>query len=358
MRLKKYQVEALEALSKYLNFLSEAETQAAKAKAAIAALPEDMRASIPAPKDPVISAWDAARKDNVAASPDPWRELEGGVRRQIPHICLKLPTGGGKTLLAAHGLERISADYFKKTAGLVLWIVPSDAIYRQTKKLLTDRESPVRQVPDRISGGRVKILEKLDGFTRQDLEERLCVLLLMLPSANRETRESLKVFRDSGNYESLFPQDDRIACEALLKGVSNLELFDLAEAAQLEPEGSRLMRRMFSAGTWRSGRLSSGSRPASKLRAWAISATRSTRATARTPQAWRRKSASGKHFAARGLCCPVSCTAAARRIIVSSILKPTSCPRLIGTLFPGAMPRASVWRIPSAGIWRRLPCLP
>jgi len=240
MRLKNYQIDALETLSKYLKLLSDAEAQAAQAKAVIAALSEEIRASIPALNDPVIAAWDAARRDSVAASPDPWRPLKDGVGRPIPHICLKLPTGGGKTLLAAHGLERISSDYFRKATGLVLWIVPSDAIYRQTKKQLTDRESPVRQVLDRASGGRVKILEKLDGFTKLDLEERLCVLLLMLPSANRETRESLKVFRDSGHYESVFPRDDLIACESLLNETPNLELFDLADAAQIAPEASRI----------------------------------------------------------------------------------------------------------------------
>ncbi|HEY3778167.1 MAG TPA: DEAD/DEAH box helicase family protein [Rhizomicrobium sp.] len=240
MRLKKYQTEALAALSNYLKLLADAEVQTAQANAAIAALPENVRESVPAPRDPVSAAWDTARKANIAASPDPWRPVVDGVGRSIPHICLKLPTGGGKTLLAAHGLERISADHFRKTTGLVLWIVPSDAIYRQTKKQLTDRENPIRQVLDRMSGGRVKVLQKLDAFTRQDLQEGLCVLLLMLPSANRETRESLKVFRDSGHYESLFPHDDRTACEALLKETPNLELFGLAEAAQVEPEASRI----------------------------------------------------------------------------------------------------------------------
>jgi type III restriction enzyme len=230
MQLKSYQVEALDTLSGYLKLLSNAKAEAEQATAAIAALPENMRAHIPAPKDPMIAAWDAARETGAAASPDPWRPMKDGAGRQIPHVCLKLPTGGGKTLLAAHGLERISVDLFKRTSGLVLWIVPSEAIYTQTKKQLADRENPIRQVLDRLSGGRVKILEKLDGFTRQDLQERLCVLLLMLPSANRETRESLKVFRDSGHYESLFPiADDTDANAALLKDVPNLEISDLGD---------------------------------------------------------------------------------------------------------------------------------
>ncbi|HZT26918.1 MAG TPA: hypothetical protein VFA57_14560, partial [Pseudolabrys sp.] len=81
------------------------------------------------------------------------------------------------------------------------------------------------------SGGRVKVLEKLDGFTKQDVEQRLCVLLLMLQSTGRQDKETLKVFRDSGHYISFFPQDDPPSRAALLKEVPNLEQADIVEAA-------------------------------------------------------------------------------------------------------------------------------
>ena len=142
MRLKDYQSGALDTLSAYLKLLAESAAKAEKTIAAIALLPEDVRASVPAPQEPTVAAWDEARKNGVAASPDPWRELKDGTGRSIPHICLKLPTGGGKTLLAAHGVDRIMVSHFRQTTGFVLWIVPSDAIYTQTKAQLADRESP------------------------------------------------------------------------------------------------------------------------------------------------------------------------------------------------------------------------
>lgn len=231
MRLKDYQSGALDKLSAYLKLLAESAAKMEKTNAAIALLPEDVRASVPAPQEPTVAAWDEARKNGIAASPDPWRELKDGTGRSIPHICLKLPTGGGKTLLAAHGVDRIMVSYFRQTTGLVLWIVPSEAIYTQTRAQLADRANPIRQALDRASGGRVKIMEKLDGFTRQDVEEKLCVLLLMLQSTGRENKESLKVFQDSGNYTSFFPQDDPIARAQLLKQVPNLERADLADGA-------------------------------------------------------------------------------------------------------------------------------
>jgi type III restriction enzyme len=231
MRLKEYQSGVLDTLSAYLKFLSESAAKAEKAHAAIAALPEDIRASVPAPQEATVAAWDEARKNGVAACPDPWRELKDGAGRSIPHVCLKLPTGGGKTLLAAHGVDRILVSHFRQTSGFVLWIVPSEAIYTQTKAQLTDRGHAIRQTLERASGGRVKILEKLDGFTRQDVEEKLCVLLLMLQSTGRENKESLKVFQDSGSYTSFFPQDNPAAREQLLKEVPNLQLLALAESA-------------------------------------------------------------------------------------------------------------------------------
>jgi type III restriction enzyme len=54
-------------------------------------------------------------------------------------------------------------------------------------------------------------MEKLDGFTKQDIEGKLCVLLLMLQSTGRQDKETLKVFRDSGHYTSFFPQDDPLS---------------------------------------------------------------------------------------------------------------------------------------------------
>ena len=73
--------------------------------------------------------------------------------------------------------------------------MPSEAIYTQTKAQLADRARPLRQTLDRMSGGRVRILEKLDSFTKADVEQKLCVMLLMLQAAGREDKETLKVFR-------------------------------------------------------------------------------------------------------------------------------------------------------------------
>ncbi len=105
----------------------------------------------------------------------------------------------------------------KKQTGFVLWIVPSDAIYSQTWKAFANREHPYRQMLERASGGRVRLLEKGDSFTNQDVDEQLCVMLMMLQAGavKKESKEARKMFQDSGKFPSFFPDvDDAIANKA------------------------------------------------------------------------------------------------------------------------------------------------
>lgn len=167
--------------------------------------------------------------------PAPYVTRFDGLDRPIPNVCLKVPTGGGKTLLGVAAVERLQTDFFAQQTGMVLWVVPSDAIYKQTWKQLANREHPYRQMLERASGGRVKMLEKNDAFTKRDTDENLCVMLLMLQSSARESKEKLRMFKDSGRFTSFFPvEDDTKANEALLNRIRNLDPNDLSDYGWLE----------------------------------------------------------------------------------------------------------------------------
>ena len=150
-----------------------------------------------------------------------------GLGEPLPAFCLKVPTGGGKTLLAIKVIDRVNTDFRQSQTGLVLWIVPTTQIYNQTRSALKDRDHPYRQQLDVASAGRTLILDKKSRFTPKQVRENLCVLLLMLPSANRETKEQLRMFRDSGGFQGFFPVDDDVAGHrALLKRIRNLDTFE------------------------------------------------------------------------------------------------------------------------------------
>jgi type III restriction enzyme len=68
-------------------------------------------------------------------------------------------------------------------------------------------------------------MEKDDGFTRADVENYLCIMLVRLAATNRATnKEFLRIFRDAGRYTSFFPEvDDYTANKALLDMYRDLE---------------------------------------------------------------------------------------------------------------------------------------
>ena len=212
MELKGYQIRALEKVREYLQKLVYRREQAQK--------------------NPDVAEPDFPRRA--------WRDIPGlnldfhstqnGLGEFFPWFCLKVPTGGGKTLMAVKAIDLIQQAYMGRQTGLVLWIVPTQQIYRQTFAALKDRTHPYRQHLDIASGGRTLILEKDRKFTPLDVSENLCVLMLMLQSANRKAKESLKMFEDSG-YEAFFPPEDRLGDHAkLLERCPNLETFEKENA--------------------------------------------------------------------------------------------------------------------------------
>ncbi|MFH1319136.1 MAG: DEAD/DEAH box helicase family protein [Bacteroidota bacterium] len=217
MELKEYQKKVTEKLKEYLSALSEFK---GKYEKAIEFDPE-MAKDYNFPR----KAWEKA-VGNI------YHSSANGIGEPLPELYLKVPTGGGKTLLACHTIDLVNKTYLKKQTGLVLWIVPTSQIYRQTIINLRNREHPYRQVLDISSGGRTVIKEKTDHFNRLDTEENLVILMLMLPSANRQNKETLKIFQDSGAFTDFFPPEDNYeANETLLKKIPNLDFFGEQDVA-------------------------------------------------------------------------------------------------------------------------------
>ena len=235
MELKDYQEGVLERLSKYLEVLKEKKQDALDLAEARKKRGSSVDWTLISSEFNFCGrAWDELNEKRLLPfistkhgnSIAPYKDRLSGIDRPVPNICLKVPTGGGKTLLGAGAIERINTDFFEQNTGFVLWIVPSDAIYKQTLKALSDRESLYRQILDRASLGKVKILQKTDSFHPQDVNQFLCVMLLMLQSAGRESKETLRMFKDSGKFPYFFPEvDDYYKNKELLGLCKNLDTY-------------------------------------------------------------------------------------------------------------------------------------
>ncbi len=219
MYLKNYQIKVVKALN---TFLKTADKHKAIMQPVLKQFPT-MKSQL----DYVKATFDELQlpyHDNTAKT---------GLGDTYPRVVVKVPTGGGKTLLAVETIREYQNLFAKRKQGLVVWIVPSETIYSQTVQKLKDKSNALRQLLDQCSGGNTLILEKGQRLTEQDLKENLVVLFVMIQSIARTNgKEALKVFQDSGGYESFFPADNRYDLhKELMQIVPNLDIISGADSA-------------------------------------------------------------------------------------------------------------------------------
>ena len=228
IQLKAFQTKVLEQLGRYIDELKKhaaLSQDQVKTLRAMEGMEDVARAAADFPK----KAWEALKNRKelpTAFAQLPYSSRFDGAARPVPNVCFKVPTGGGKTLLASASVAQVFSRYLGRSTGMVLWVVPNDAIYRQTLKALGDRDHPYRQILNVAGAGRVKVLKKTAPLSRMDVESHLCVMVLMLQSAARQSKETLKVFRDRGNVLGFLPREDDIEAHwDLLRRVPNLDVY-------------------------------------------------------------------------------------------------------------------------------------
>lgn len=232
-----YQIKVL---SRFDDYLAELVAQKRKAdkiiKANAGETDPDLIREVP---DFPAKTWEAMKESGKlppSRSEIPYSPRVDGMGRPVPNAVFKVPTGGGKTFLAAAAISALFGRYLGRNTGFVLWIVPNEAIYTQTKRQLADRQHPYRQMLDVLSGNRTRLMEKNDRLDARDMEANLCVMLLMLQSSNRENKDALKIFRDRGDVQGFFPPEGDQEAHALARiATPNLDIYDLSESPTAWP---------------------------------------------------------------------------------------------------------------------------
>ena len=135
----------------------------------------------------------------------PYRPLTDATA-EAPFVCLRLPTGGGKTILATHAVKTAAEAWLCTDSPLVLWLVPTNMIRDQTLDALQDAQHPYRQALDDAYKGRVRVLA-LSDFAQlrpQDLVSRANVLIGTLATARVDKTESRRVYDHNEDLEPFF----------------------------------------------------------------------------------------------------------------------------------------------------------
>lgn len=133
---------------------------------------------------------------------------------EIPYICLRLPTGGGKTVLASHSVKVAKLAYLEQDFPIVLWLVPTNTIREQTLSALTTVNHPYRQALEQEFGlDRLRILDigKVHDIRPQDIGRKAIIVVGTLASLRVEDTSGRAVYAYHEDFEAHFAkvsQDD------------------------------------------------------------------------------------------------------------------------------------------------------
>ena len=178
MELKNYQIQVISDLERFLELLIE--------------------------KQSIRSAYSTLWNEKgvnvgIDGMPPYKTELAG-----VPQVCFKVPTGGGKTFLAANSIKPIFDSMPHIHPKAVVWLVPSDAILTQTYRTLTDKNHDYRKKIDVDFGNKVEIYSKqqlLNGqnFNPTSVSDNLSVFVLSYDSFRTSKKDGRKAYQENGS---------------------------------------------------------------------------------------------------------------------------------------------------------------
>jgi type III restriction enzyme len=160
----------------------------------------------------------------------------------VPHVCMKVPTAGGKTFIACNALKTIfeAFDYDKPKA--VMWLVPSITILEQTLRNLKNPDHPYRQKINSHFGNRVGVFDKEtllqgSGFNATFVKEQLNIMVFSFDSLRARNKEDRKVFQENGNlqsFENLLGKNTEITLGEVIKFLNPVVVVDESHNAESE----------------------------------------------------------------------------------------------------------------------------
>lgn len=139
---------------------------------------------------------------------------------KVPFVCIKIPTGGGKTLVGCNATTLILDSFLKEKMGrgIIMWFVPSEAIKSQTLRKFKDRTDIHRMILDEYFDNNIKIFSNEEALKirKEDIDNNLCIIISSLDAFRKEKslQTKYKVYQENG---------------ALINHFENIEESDILE---------------------------------------------------------------------------------------------------------------------------------
>ncbi len=205
LELKKYQVRVLDSLKRFLN-----ESRKVGPSAAFIKLTNKQYIDIPS----LLNL----------------KELEG-----MPYICFRVPTGGGKTLIASHSIGVAMREYLQRDRSLVLWVVPSTQILTQTISALKNKKHPYRKAIEETIQGPVSVfsIEEALAIPKVAISDETCIIVTTLQALRVKDTIGRRVYSDNGYLMSHFSNLKANQLEKLEKNEDGVVINSLANVIKL-----------------------------------------------------------------------------------------------------------------------------
>jgi type III restriction enzyme len=193
-------------------------------------------------KDAFYNFW--AKHPRTPLQPFPGTAIEpykNNVPR-VPHICVKVPTAGGKTFIACNAIKTIFDAFAYDKPKAVVWLVPSITILDQTIKNLKDTNHPYRQKINSHFGNKVEVFDKAallqgSGFNATSVKEQLNIFVLSFDSIRTANKEGRKVFEQNGSlqsFEALLGKDEEISLMKVMQYLNPMIVVDESHNAETD----------------------------------------------------------------------------------------------------------------------------
>ena len=127
----------------------------------------------------------------------------------VPYVCLRLPTGGGKTLLAAYSVGVAAETCLHREHPFVLWLVPTNTIRKQTVQALRNPSHPCREALNAtfgLQGVSVFDVEDINNIRPADIFGTTCIVVSTMQTLRVEekNKDARKIYGHNENFEQHF----------------------------------------------------------------------------------------------------------------------------------------------------------
>ncbi len=182
MQLKNYQIKTLNVLQRFFE-----QCRIAGPESAFANVTADFE---------ILTRLGNLKSDYVV-----WNSIP-----DTPRVCIKIPTGGGKTIVGAHAIKIVADTWCEKENPFVLWVVPSDSIRRQTSEALKNSRHPYRKVLDEQFNGKIRVFDLDEKFNIRpaDIENNACIVVTTIQAFRQSKTEKYNVYAHNEHLEPHF----------------------------------------------------------------------------------------------------------------------------------------------------------